>query len=224
MNAPVRRAITVSDQELAARYAGGCVIVIDDDAEILAALKSLIEMEGYACETYNSAGAYLHILNSDTPCFPGPRCVLCDMKMPEIDGLELQTRLAELDGTPLIFMSGGSSTQDAISAFRGGALDFLIKPMDATALLSAVAKALRVNADRRQSTERKAVIATRISSLTERERSVARRVSQGQTNLSIASELGIALRTVKLHRQRAMEKVGVRRVADLVRVADEGGL
>lgn len=214
----------MSDQKLAARHARGCVIVIDDDVEILAALKALIEMEGYACESHASAAACLQALQSGAPGFPGPRCVLCDMKMPGVDGLEFQRRLAELDDMPLIFMSGGSSTQDAIHAFRGGALDFIIKPIDATTVLLMVDKALRVDAERRRNFERLGEVAARIATLTERERVIARRVAQGQTNVSIAAELGIALRTVKLHRQRAMEKIGVRRVADLVRVADEAGL
>lgn len=214
----------MSDQKLAARHARGCVIVIDDDAEVLAALKALMEMEGYACESHASAAACLQALESGAPSFPGPRCVLCDMKMPGVDGLEFQRRLAELDDMPLIFMSGGSSTEDAVHAFRGGALDFIIKPIDAATVLLMVDRALRVNAERSMTFERLGEVKARISALTERERVIARRVAQGQTNVSIAAELGIALRTVKLHRQRAMEKIGVKRVADLVRVADEAGL
>ncbi len=224
MRPPTRRAVTVADQGLVARHSKGCVILIDDDAEVLAALQALIEMEGYACEPHASAAACLQDLSSGTPRFPGPRCVLCDMKMPSMDGLEFQRRLAELGELPLIFMSGGSATQDAVHAFRGGALDFMIKPLDASDLLLVVAKALRADADRRQNFERQGAVAARVASLTERERDIARRVAQGQTNLGIAADLGLALRTVKLHRQRALEKIGVSRLADLVRVADEAGL
>ena len=224
MNKPTLRPVTVSDEKLAQRCARGRVVLIDDDSEILAALAALIELEGYACETYASAVDYLHVLNYNRPCFPGPCCVLCDVMMPELDGLELQSRLAELNDTPLLLMSGASGAQEAVRAFRGGALDFLIKPVDADVLLAAVAKALTESAARQAQRGRRSDLAERIVRLTARERDILRRVAQGQTNPKIAEELGIALRTVKLHRQRAMEKVGAGGTADLVRIADEGNL
>lgn len=226
MSTPVshRLPVTVSDEKLAARCARGRVVVIDDEADILAALATLIELEGYACETYGSAPAYLNVLNYNRPCFPGPCCVLCDVKMPELDGLELQSRLAQLDDTPFLLMSGASGAHEAASAFRAGAVDFLIKPIDADTLLDALAKALRIGAERQLRRGRQSALAARIASLTERERDIARRVASGQTNPAIAAELGIALRTVKLHRQRAMEKVGAGGTAELVRIADEGKL
>lgn len=219
-----RSPITVFDRKLAERCARGRVIIIDDDEEILSALTALVEMEGYACETYVSALSYLQMLNYNRPCFRGPCCVLCDVKMPELDGLELQSRLAELDDTPVLLMSGASGVQEAVSAFHAGALDFLIKPIDADTLLTAVDKALVVSAERHSQRMRKVTLAAQIATLTERERDIARRVTAGQTNPAIAEELGIALRTVKLHRQRAMEKIGAVKMTDLVRIADEGNL
>jgi len=219
-----RSPITVSDRKLAERCARGRVIIIDDDEEILSALTALVEMEGYACETYVSALSYLQMLNYNRPCFPGPCCVLCDVKMPELGGLELQSRLAELDDTPVLLMSGASGAREAVSAFHAGALDFLIKPIDADTLMAAVEKALAVSAERHSQRVRKATLAAQIATLTERERDIARRVTAGQTNPAIAEELGIALRTVKLHRQRAMEKIGAVKMTDLVRIADEGNL
>jgi two-component system, LuxR family, response regulator FixJ len=218
------RPITVSDQKLAARCAHGRVVIIDDDAEILSALAALIEMEGYACETYSSALTYLQVLDYNRPCFPGPCCVLCDVKMPDLDGLELQNRLAVQGDVPLLLMSGASGAHEAASAFRAGAIDFLIKPIDADALLAAVGKALVASKERQNQGARKSDLAARIASLTGREREIARLAASGQTNPMIAEALGIALRTVKLHRQRAMEKVGAEGIADLVRIADEGGL
>ncbi|MDP3330485.1 MAG: response regulator [Methylococcaceae bacterium] len=200
------------------------MIIIDDDEEILSALTALVEMEGYACETYVSALSYLQMLNYNRPCFPGPCCVLCDVKMPELGGLELQSRLAELDDTPVLLMSGACGVQEAVSAFHAGALDFLIKPIDADTLLIAMDKALVVSAERYSQRVRKVTLAAQIATLTERERDIARRVAAGQTNPAIAEELGIALRTVKLHRQRAMEKIGAVKMTDLVRIADEGNL
>jgi len=219
-----RSPITVSDRKLAERCTRGRVIIIDDDEEILSALTALVEMEGYACETYVSALSYLQMLNYNRPCFPGPCCVLCDVKMPELDGLELQSRLAELDDTPVLLMSGASGAREAVSAFHAGALDFLIKPIDADTLLTAVDKALVVSAERHSQRVRKVTLAAQIATLTERERDIARRVTAGQTNPAIAEELGIALRTVKLHRQRAMEKIGAVKMTDLVRIVDEGNL
>ncbi len=219
-----RLPITISDEKLAARCARGRVVVIDDDPEILAALAALIELEGYACETYVSALDYLRVLTYNRPHFDGPSCVLCDVKMPELDGLDLQSRLAALDDTPLLLMSGASGAHEAASAFRAGAMDFLIKPVDADDLLTALTKALVASTERQLRRERQRMLATRIASLTERERDIARRVAAGQTNPVIAVELGIALRTVKLHRQRAMEKIGAVGTADLVRLADAGGL
>jgi FixJ family two-component response regulator len=219
-----RRPVTASDHKLAARYARGRVVIIDDDAEILSALAALIDMEGYACETYPSALTYLQVLNDNQPCFPGPNCVLCDVKMPELDGLELQNRLAKLGDTPLLLMSGSSGMREVASAFRAGAIDFLVKPIDADILLAAVTKALVISKERQSKRERESDLAARIASLTERERDIARRVAAGQTNPMIAKAFGIALRTVKLHRQRAMEKIGAAGIADLVRIADEGGL
>lgn len=219
-----RLPITISDEKLAARCARGRVVVIDDEPAILAALTTLIEMEGYACESYPSALAYLQVLNYNRPCFFGPCCVLCDVKMPELDGLELQSRLAILDNTPLLLMSGACGAHEAARAFRAGAIDFLVKPIDADTLLAAITKALTLSSERQQQHVRQTSLAAQIASLTARERDIARRVVAGQTNPEIASALGIALRTVKLHRQRAMEKIGARGTAELVRIADEGGL
>lgn len=219
-----RQPVTMSDEKLAARCARGRIVVIDDDTEILSALAALIEMEGYACETHTSALSYLQVLASNRPSFPGPCCVLCDVKMPELNGLELQSRLAGLDEMPLLLMSGDSGAREAVSAFRAGALDFLIKPIDADILLAALVSALSVSAARHIQRERKTDLLARIDSLTDRERDIVRRVVSGQTNPVIAEELAIALRTVKLHRQRAMEKLGASGMVDLVRIADEGHL
>ncbi len=224
IQARIRRPITVDDERLAARCAMGRVVLIDDDPQILAALGDLLNLKGYAVEHFSSALDYLQVLTFNRSLYPGPSCVLCDVRMPEVDGLELQRRLAELDNTPLLLMSGESAAQEVITAFRAGAFNFLIKPIEADLLFEAVAQALSVSAERQQIDVRQTDLARRIASLSERERDVARCVSRGRINQDIADELGIALRTVKLHRQRALEKLGVNTVADLVRLADPGGL
>ncbi len=220
----IRRPVTVYDDELAQRCARGRVIVIDDDVEILDALRELLALEAYACETYASAKAYLRALEANAAIFPGPCCVLCDVMMPETSGLELQTQLALHDDTPLLLMSGASGASEVANAFRAGAVDFLIKPMAIDVLLNAVAKALQLSTERQRQRQRRTLLAQQLATLTHREREVARRVAQGQTNGNTADDLGIALRTVKLHRQRALEKLGIDNVAELVRVADECGL
>ncbi len=219
-----RRTVTVDDELLAARCAHGRVVLIDDDPHILAALTALLALEGYAVESYASAIQYLQVLAFNRPHFAGPSCVMCDVRMPDVDGLELQRRLIERSDTPLLLMSGDSGAQEAITAFHAGALDFLIKPIEADVVMKAVVQALAVSAKRQHLDVYKSDLARRIASLTEREREVARHVVRGIVNPEIAVELGIALRTVKLHRQRALEKLGVNTVADLVRLADKGGL
>ena len=217
----IRQPITVSDRRLAERAARGRVVVIDDDADILVALHALLEFEGYVCETYASAVAFLQTWSEDLRRFPGPCCLVCDVRLPELDGLELQRRLAASDDLPILLMSGASGAPEAASAFRAGALDFLVKPVRAEVLLDAVTKALAVSAQRQRQQARRRELTTRFNSLTERERAIAQLVARGQRNLEMAQALGIALRTVKRHRQQVMEKLAVATLADLVRVIDE---
>jgi len=220
-DARVRRAITAEERRFAERCTRGRVLVIDDDPEILTALRALIEFEGYACETFDSAHAYLHALTAGPAPFPGPCCLLCDVRLPEIDGLELQRRLAGCDEIPIVLMSGVSGAPEAVSAFRAGALDFLIKPLDAEILLATMVKAFAVSAERHLARARRCALTARLAELTEREREVARRVVAGQRNHEVAQALGIALRTVKRHRHQVMEKLQVETLADLVHILGE---
>ena len=141
--------------------------------------------------------------------------------MPDLDGLEAQRRLAGLDDTPLLLMSGASGVQEAVTAFRAGALDFLIKPIEAEALLQAVEKALAVSKARQATRERTLTQSRRLAALTRREHDVAVRVARGKLNRVIGEELGLALRTVKLYRQRCLEKLEARSTADLIRILQE---
>jgi two-component system response regulator FixJ len=219
-----RTPVTVNDEKLAARCARGRVVVIDDDPEILSSLAALFEIEGFACETYLSAVTYLQVLDYNRPCFRGPVCVLCDVAMPDLSGLELQERLAQVGHIPLLLMSGSSGVREAVHAFRAGVLDFLVKPLDADLLLVAVTKALAINAKSHQERREQFEINSRIASLTVRERQVACLVTSGKINRAICEEMAVSLRTVKLYRQRVMQKLGAATLADLVRIADQGGL
>lgn len=196
--------------------------MIDDDQEILMVFSALLGLEGYACELYVSALDYLQTLESGVARYPGPCCVLSDVKMPDLDGLELQRRLAEQDETtPLLLMSGCSSVSEAVDGFRAGALDFLLKPITADVLLAAVARALALSTERQRQRIYRRDIQVRLASLTAREGDIARRVARGQRNREIALDLAIALRTVKLYRQRVMTKLGAETLVDLVRIVDE---
>lgn len=220
----LRLVVTKNDERLAARCANGRVVIIDDDSEVLAALAALLEIKGYAVETYSSALSYLQVLTANQAVFPGPSCVLCDVRMPEMDGLQFQRKMAEFNHVPLLLMSGHSGAQEAVTGFQAGAHNFLIKPFETHVLLDAVAQALAASAEHQQLDALRSDLAKRVASLTVREREVSRRVAQGSMNRHIADEFGIALRTVKLHRHRAMEKLGASTLADLVRLADLAGL
>lgn len=201
----------------------GRVVLIDDDRHILEVFSDLLALEGHACETYDNAALFLADL-ADEPAEPaGPRCVVCDVHMPGMDGLELQRRLAQYPDFALVLVSGISGAHEAVTGFRAGALDFLLKPVESDALLAAVARALDASAERQRARARALDVSARISTLTDRELEVARGVARGRINRLIAEDLGIALRTVKQHRQRAMEKLGVATTVDLARVMDEAG-
>lgn len=219
---PVRKAVTVHDEREAARFAQGHVSVIDDDHAVRLAVIAILEHEGYAVSEFASAEDFLASEERNEPLFPGPKCLLLDMKMPGASGLELQRRLVALGQTlPVIFMSGGSSAAEAVQALKGGALDFLIKPFDHDELIAVVERALaRSLADERASLSAQEA-GRRYASLSAREAQIARLVSRGLQNQQIAAELGIAERTVKLHRMHMMHKLGAANVIELIRILDK---
>lgn len=197
------------------------VAVVDDDTEILEAISVLLDMEGYRCQTFTSASALidsgvLHRIGKDAPM-----CILSDVMMPGIDGLELQQHLNETGDFQMILMSGSAGTRDVAQAFRAGVVDFLTKPFEDSELLSVLEKAQQHWRQRHEQVQRDSLLQGRLKTLTKRELEVAKLVSQGETNQAIADKLHIVLRTVKLHRQRAMEKLDCRRVVDLARLLDE---
>lgn len=207
--------------DLAERCQRGRIVLIDDDVYILDAFRDLVLLEGYACETYQSAKTYLQVIEYTQPTHPGPSCVLCDVKMPEMDGLQLQAKLNELGHVPLILMSGDSGAFEAVSAFRAGAIDFLIKPIDSDHLLKVLEKALETSHQQHLREDRRNRVAQSIQQLSHRELEVARLVAKGLTNLGISLQLDITVRTVKFHRQRIMEKLGIPGVPSLVRLFNE---
>lgn len=223
-NRTYRPVVTIHDEREAARHARGCIAIIDDDDAIREAVKTLLDLEGYATETYASAMHYVDVIQRNEPGFPGPRCVLLDVKMPEQTGLELQNRMNALsDKTPLVFMSGGSGALEAVQALKNGAIDFLIKPFEEEALLAAVSEALQKSLSQQAHLQEDKDNSSRLASLSERESQIARMVSKGMLNRDIAESLGIAVRTVKLHRMHMMRKLGASNVIELARIIDKVG-
>ena len=190
-----------------------CVSVVDDDALVLRSLGRLLRSAGFTVRTYPSPQAFL-AQGRDA----SPGCVVLDLSMPGVSGLELQQALAASpDPQPVIFISGRGDVPSSVKAMKAGAVDFLVKPFDEHALLAAVQAAVEKDRAARAMREELAHIAERVAALTPREREVLARVVDGKLNKQIAAELGTAEKTVKVHRARMMRKMGVDSLAGLVR-------
>ena len=190
------------------------VHLVDDDPSVRRALGRLLAAAGHRCETHVSAEAFL-ARQSDA----GHGCAVIDLQLPGASGLELQARLVELDATlPLIFLTGRGDIPTSVQAMKGGAVDFLTKPVDAATLLAAIAAALERGRALRAARTAEAGVDARLGRLTPREREVLDMVVEGRLNKQIAADLGVAEKTIKVHRARVMQKLEVRTVADLVRL------
>jgi two-component system, LuxR family, response regulator FixJ len=196
------------------------VFVIDDDRSVRTSLATLLESDDYTVETFASAAEYL----AKTP-YPGPACLVLDVRLPGLDGLALQRQLLEGGRTEqIVFITGYGDIPMGIQAMKRGAIDFLPKPFDDEALLKAVEQALARSAEQWQKRDEMAQIRARLATLTPREFEVFRLVIAGLLNKQIAAELGAALRTIKTHRGRMMHKMGVASVAELVHLAQKAGI
>jgi FixJ family two-component response regulator len=194
------------------------VFVIDDDPQVRSALKFLFESAGLGVETFASAMAFL-----ERPAHPGPSCLVLDLELPELNGLEVQERLARAGvSIPIVFLSGRADVPSTAKAMRDGAVDFLVKPVDDSRLLDAVTRALTRSAEtyEKQSEQIESAARPRLARLTARERQVMDLVARGLLTKQIAFELGISDETVKVHRGHAMRKLEVDSVASLVRLLD----
>lgn len=190
------------------------VYVVDDDPTVLRMLHSLIKTIGVSVRPFPSADEFLRTYEQ-TPC----ECLLCDIRMPGMDGLEVQRRLAERGAAlPIIFLTGHAEVGSAVQAMKGGAFDFLEKPFGAQALLGRIQSALEYS--RVQHAERLAESATaaRIALLTPKERSIVRHVVDGRSSREISELLGISVRTVENHRARVLEKLHVASTVELVKM------
>jgi FixJ family two-component response regulator len=191
------------------------VFIVDDDVSVRESLEALVADAGYEPKTFASAHEFLE---SALP--PSPSCLVLDMRLPDLNGLEIQKRVAgDRSHMPIIFMTGHADVPMTVQAMKGGAVEFLTKPFGTDELLAAIRGAIeRSNALLAEESNLKD-LQSRYASLSARERDVMTLVVRGQMNKQVASELGISEITVKAHRGRAMRKMRVKSLAELVKVA-----
>jgi FixJ family two-component response regulator len=196
------------------------VFLVDDDSGVLKALARLLQARGYEVRSFTSPQAFLADHDASVP-----GCAVLDVSMPDLDGLVLQQALtAEGSQRPVIFLTGMGDIPTSVRAIQAGAIDFLTKPVNDTDLLAAIARAEKEDSEIRSANASLHSVNARFAMLTPREREVMTHVIAGRLNKQIAGDLGTVEKTVKVHRGRVMNKLGVRSVADLVRLAEKAGL
>ena len=196
------------------------VFVVDDDASYLKSVSRLLRAVGYRVETFSTARAFL-----ERPEPERPGCVVADLQMPGLDGLQLQEALSKTaNPLPVVFMTGQGDIPSTVRAMRRGAEDFLTKLAPKEDLFDAVARALERNIQESARRLRRAGLQKDFAGLSARELEVLRLVVQGKLNKQIAADLNINLRTVKHHRTNVTRKLGVQSVAELTRLVEEAGV
>lgn len=199
---------------------GFTVFIVDDDPGVLKSLVRLVGSAGYEVQAFASPTEFL---SRHDPARPG--CAIFDVGLPGLDGLQLQEALT-IGGCqrPVIFITGIGDVPTSVRAMKAGAVDFLTKPLAGEELMAAIERALDRESRERENRQEVAVLRQRLATLTPREREVLVHVVAGQLNKQIAGTLGTVEKTVKVHRGRMMAKMGVRTVADLVRLAGKVGI
>jgi FixJ family two-component response regulator len=199
----------------------GTVFLIDDDPAVRRALTRLIRSAGYRVTAFASARGFLETPPDDD----GPACLVLDVRLPGLSGLELQQALQrDHAAMPIIFITGHGDVPMSVKAMKAGAVDFLQKPVKDKVLLQAIEQALVRAARERTEREELDLIRRRYDNLTPREREVLALVITGMLNKQIAFELGTGEKTIKVHRARVMDKMGASSVAELVRIAEKVGI
>lgn len=197
------------------------VFVIDDDPAVRESLTLLLEQEDLIIETFDSAESFLAACGSR----PSRACAIVDIRMPGMDGMQLQEILSKTGLVlPIVFLTGHGDIPMSVQAIKRGAIDFLTKPITRTALLESVYAALQESDHLNRQAEKNESAASRLSHLTERERDVMELAIKGFGNKEIARHLGISHRTVEIHRARVMHKTDSETLLDLVRLAEAAGL
>lgn len=199
----------------------GLVFLLEDDGSVRRAIARVLRAGGYAVLTHASAADLLDQLESSEP---GPSCIVADVSLPGVSGLDLQE---ELKGRgfdiPMLFVTASTDVANGVRAMKAGAIDFLLKPIDAKALLGGVARALDESRVRLVRRHEHAQLQGRVERLTAREREVFDLVVVGYLNKQVGAALGTSEKTVKVHRARVMEKMEANSLAELVRMADRLG-
>ena len=195
------------------------VFIVDDDVQTLRAFARILHVEGFEVDTFHSASEFLKHPPSDVPS-----CLVLDLRLPDIDGLQLQQlmRNGRVD-IPIIFVSGYGDVPSTASAMRYGAVDFLEKPVEGARLLDAVSNAVALDEVRRGRRRDSDSAKQLLAQLTPRERQVCDLLARGLLNKQIADEIGASERTVKIHRARAVQKLGITSITDLVRLLSRVG-
>jgi FixJ family two-component response regulator len=194
------------------------VFVVDDDEAVCRALTRLIRSAGYRVEGFGSASEFLESL----PRTPGAACLVLDVQLPDLNGLDLQRELnAASASLPIIFITGHGDIAMTVSAMKAGATDFLVKPIGDTDLLRAIETALLISSQAVASRIELDSIRGRLARLTPREREVLALLADGRLNKQVAWELGIAEKTIKVHRARVMEKMEAHSLVELARISDK---
>jgi FixJ family two-component response regulator len=205
IKAPVRPAAKKAQEE-------PLIYVVDDDSAVRDALGLLLRSVDLQCTLFESALAFLDAYDPDRHS-----CLVADIRMPGLSGLELQERLNEQRAdVPIIFITGHGDVPMAVNAMKSGAADFIQKPFRDQDLLDRIHKALEQDKERRATRAQQKIIRERLALLTPREAEVMQRVVKGQANKVIAMDLGVSQRTVELHRARVMHKLKMRSLAELV--------
>jgi FixJ family two-component response regulator len=195
------------------------VYVLDDDSRIRDALSALLSSVGHTVITFSTAVEYLAFNRSDAPA-----CLILDLDLPGMNGLELQKELADLGGPPIIFLTGHGDIPSTVKAMKAGATEFLSKPFEEEELFRAIDAAIRIDDEARSKNAELHALQKRYASLTRREREVLPFVVSGLLNKQTAWELGTSEITIRIHRGRIMRKMAAQSLADLVRMAGKLGI
>lgn len=192
------------------------VFIVDDDARMREALTELLEAIGWRAAAFGSAGEYLSFRRP-----PLPACLILDVELPDINGLDFQKQISEGDHPPIVFLTGHGDIPSSVQAVKHGAVDFLTKPFTEQSLLAAIQSAIARDRIAREGRAEIELLQARLASLTPREREVLPLVVSGLLNKQAAAELGISEVTLQIHRSKIMQKMEAPSLPDLVRFAEK---